>query len=80
MRKIKRPKIGEQVLATRWSDRDPMDPWALGCVKCIHEYQQGFTYTIEGSGREWKHVFRMSPADITSWFRLYGARKAKDPE
>lgn len=29
------PKVGDYVLATKWSDGDPKDPWAIGVVSYV---------------------------------------------
>lgn len=72
MKKIKRPKIGEYVLVTRWNDKDPYDPWCIGFIKSIIETKTEVTYQVEGSNRYWKNVFRITREDGEKWLRLYG--------
>ena len=71
MRKIKRPKIGEYVLATRWADKDPNDPWYLGFVSEVIETKDSIRYMVEGSKRQWHHVFRMSSVEGLKWIEKY---------
>ena len=67
MRKIKRPKIGEYVLVTRWGDKDPEDPWYVGYIYEIRERRGEMTYMVEGSAREWRHCFRITPDEGKTW-------------
>jgi len=67
MRRIKCPAIGEYVLATRWRDHDPFDPWCLGFVKSVNK--NSMHYVVEGSGRQWCNVFRISKAEGARWFK-----------
>ena len=69
MRKIKKPSIGEYVLVSRWSDHDPHDPWYIGFVNCILQYKYGFRYKVNGSLREWPHVFRISKVEGAEWLK-----------
>lgn len=69
MRKIKRPKLGEYVLATRWGDKDLNDPWYVGHVVGVLEHARGMGYYLEGSERQWKHVFRISKDEGAEWLK-----------
>jgi len=69
MRKIKRPKIGEYVLVTRWGDKDPHDPWYVGHIKEITENSNGLFYTLKESPRQWKHVFRITKKEGEEWLK-----------
>ena len=71
MRKIKRPHLGEYVLATRWGDHDPSDPWYVGFVAGILEHTQGMRYMIDGSERQWHHVFRISKDEGAEWLKTF---------
>ncbi len=71
MRKIKYPKIGEYILATHRSDKNPNDPWFAGLVYCITVEQDKTTYRIQGSNREWQHVFRVTATEVEDWLASY---------
>ena len=72
MRKIKKPKIGEYVLGTRWSDRDPCDPWYIGYIKEVIKTPDGILrYMIDGSSRQWRHVFRISKEEGEERLRFF---------
>ena len=71
MRKIKRPRLGEYVLATRWSDHDPHDPWYVGFVCGVLEFTQGIQYMVVGSNRQWRHVFRISKEEGDEWIKNF---------
>ena len=46
------PKIGDYVLATKWNDGDPGDPWAIGIYAGIHslgETQRHMVNNADGS-------------------------------
>jgi len=64
MRKIKRPKIGERVLLTRWHDKSLYDPWFIGFLCEVGENKRGMFYraeTEEGEeSRSFKHCWRIS--------------------
>ena len=63
MRKIKRPKIGDYVLLSRWCDHDPNDPWRVGFIDGITEDKNGICYRCEGSNRWLNHCFRITPEE-----------------
>jgi len=69
MRKIKKPKIGEYVLATRWRDKDPHDPSYVGFIKELIESPEGFRYIVEGSFQQWRHIFRITKEEGESWLK-----------
>lgn len=73
MRKIKLPKIGEYVLASRWPDKDPLDPWCIGFVESIIESLSGIEYMLVGNRRKWKNIYRISKHEGEEWLRLYGS-------
>ena len=76
MRKIKKPKVGEYILATRWSDKDPRDPWFVGIVDCVCECKDGdITATIIGdkTNRRWRKFFRITREEGAEWLRKHGA-------
>lgn len=61
MRKIKRPKLNEYILATNFSDKDLKDPYHISTVTDIWESsEQGITCRVHGSNRWWKHFWRIS--------------------
>lgn len=71
MRKIKRPKIGEYVLATKYSDKDPNDPWYVSFVTEIIEREKNLRYKVEGSEREWRHIFRITKEEGDEWLNNF---------
>lgn len=61
MRKIKRAKLGEYVLLSRWSDKEIHDPWYVGYVTEIIESEElGLSYRCRGSERFFKHCWRIT--------------------
>ena len=71
MKKVKRPKLGEYVLATRHGDKDPYDPWYVGVVVGVLEHINGMGYYVEGSSRQWKHVWRISKEEGAEWLKNF---------
>jgi len=68
MRKINKPKIGEYVLVTKYSDKDPNDSWYVSFITEIIERDgQGKRYKVEGSNREWRYVFRITREEGKDW-------------
>jgi len=67
MRKIKRPEIGEYVLATHWRDKDPFDPWAVGFISEIVIGENEISYKVEGQSRLYRHCFRLSEQEGRAW-------------
>lgn len=50
---------------TKWSDRDPGDPWAIGFLQCVskgnHE-GQGVRYRLHDDGRHYRHCLQINKA------------------
>jgi len=67
MKKIKRPKIGQYVLVSRWPDRDPRDPCSIGFVNGILEDHLGLTYRVNVSDRWYPFVFKISKDEGIEW-------------
>jgi len=65
-------KVGDYVLATRWQDKDPMDPWGVGRITHVLHTSDGVRYKISGSNREWRHCTVITKEQGTTWLRLYG--------
>lgn len=75
--------LGDYVLASRWSDHNPMDPWRVGFVVRIIETWQPHTndtslrYVIgEQNGtwqdrREYKYAKRITPEFGRDWIDMY---------
>ena len=72
MRKAKRAKIGEYVLATKYWDKDPHDPWQFGFISEVTENVKGLFYIVDGSWRVWKNVFRISAEEGKKWIEFWG--------
>ena len=70
MRKIKRPKIGQYVLLTKYRDRDPLDPWVLGFVETILEDKTGFSYRCKDSKRFLRVCFKLSFDEGSEWYLI----------
>jgi hypothetical protein len=70
MRKIKWPKIGQYVLVTKWSDKDPHDPWHISFVEAIIIRKDAVRYKIQGSNREWNHCFRITAQEGDLWLEI----------
>jgi len=60
MRKIKRVKIDDYVLVSRWSDHDLNDPWFIGHISEYGVDNQGDYYKLKEDHRFWRNVFRIS--------------------
>ncbi len=71
MRKIKNPKIGEYVLVTKYSDKDPNDPWCVSFLTDILVRENYKRYKVEDNNREWRHVFRITKEDGKEWLNNY---------
>jgi len=75
VRKIKYPKIGQYVLVTRWSDKNPMDPWYVSVITKIHKIIgiNGIKmyYEVEGSKRLWKNSFSITKKEGEDWLKNY---------
>lgn len=61
MRRIKKPKIGEYCLVSRWADKDCCDPWAMGLIDGLDTRLNGRSfYRVEGSERWFQCCHRLS--------------------
>lgn len=63
MRKIKKPKIGNWVFVSRWSDKHPDDPWAFGFVESIIIDKKWTCVTITNSSRYWPHFWKIKETE-----------------
>jgi len=72
MRKIKKPKIGEYVLVTKYSDKDPNDRWYVSTIESITTTISGTTCRVDGSKLDWKHIYRISKEEGEAWLKLNG--------
>ena len=65
--------LGDYVLATKYSDFDPQDPWRVGYVVRIIKDKRGETYIVgEHDGtwsdfREYKHCRKITPEQGKAW-------------
>jgi len=57
--KKKLPFIGDYVVATRWSDRDALDPWVVGYVTSYNVGAGGRRY-FEVNGKWWENCWGIS--------------------
>lgn len=88
-RKAKRARPGEYVLASKFSDCDPCDPWRVGFVCEVTEVwkpqagQKRFYYVIgdaEGKpaeARRYSYCRRITAEEGDKWLSLYGTDKEK---
>lgn len=60
--------VGDYVFASRWSDCDPGDPWAVGHVSALGE---GFVVVGEVSPRHWPKAMRITPEQGRSIVEQY---------
>lgn len=60
-------EIGDYVLASRWKDADPHDPWAIGLVGGIYQNNFGTFYRIFDSGGE----------PVMSWYMFRHVRRIR---
>ena len=58
MNKVKRPKIGEYVLLSKFSDKDLNDPWVIGILEQIRETEESIWYKTDCL-REFKYCWRL---------------------
>jgi len=61
MRKVKRVKIGDYVLVSRWPDHDPNDPWEVGFITEFGEDTTGTYYRVKD--RYFRNVWKISPEE-----------------
>lgn len=47
-------EIGDYVLATKYSDRDPLDPWRVGYVVKIVQSKRGLGYIVGNRDGTWE--------------------------
>ena len=74
--------LGDYVLASKYSDRDPQDPWRVGFVVRIIIDKRGETYIIgEQDGtwndfREYRHATKITAAAGDAWVLVYWSQPA----
>lgn len=72
MKKIKRPKIGEYVLATQFSDKDPNDPWCVSTVTHILEDEDSIACRVlSGGNRYYRHFWRITKQEGDEWLKNF---------
>jgi len=84
-RLAKRARAGEYVLASKFSDADPNDPWRVGYVCQVIETWKPmpgltkFAYIIGDENGEWvdnrlyRHCRRITANEGDEWIRLYSS-------
>lgn len=67
-------KLGDYVHASKYSDRDPNDPWRIGFVVriideryIIGEFDGSFT-----DHREYRHAKKITPDEGEAWLNFHG--------
>lgn len=78
MRKIKWPKIGQYVMVTKYSDKDPQDPWYIGFICEITYNKNEVLYKVNGSNRIWKNCFKITKEEGDDWLSLYHMYASRD--
>lgn len=68
-----RVKIGDYVLASRWSDRDPHDPWFVGHVAKVEFVRGRFFVWLMESGRSWPHCWKITAEIGEKILKQYGS-------
>jgi hypothetical protein len=70
-------KLGDYVLASKYGDVDPLDPWRIGfVVRIIETWRRGKTYIIgESDGtwsdfREYKHIRKITQEEGEQWLEI----------
>jgi hypothetical protein len=69
--------LGDYVLASKYSDCDPKDPWRVGYVVRIIQDAKGTTYVVgEKDGtwsdfREYKHARRITHDEGRDWLNFH---------
>lgn len=80
-------KLGDYVLASKYSDRDPQDPWRVGFVcRIIRTWEPMaggiLTYVIGNQNgtwadfREYRHCKRITPSEGRDWIARHGGKPA----
>lgn len=78
-------EIGDYVLATKYSDCDPGDPWRVGFVARIIEDRRGTTYIIgEQDGtwsdfREFNYAKKITPPEGREWILAHSHNANVNP-
>jgi hypothetical protein len=73
-------EIGDYVLATRYSDCDPHDPWCVGFVVEIIKNKKGIIYVIgEQFGKllntkKFRNAKKITAIEGQKWLAAYGRR------
>ena len=73
-------KLGDYVLATKWRDCDPHDPWAVGYVcRIIKGWKRRNTLYVVGNAdgtwrdcREYSHARKISQEEGAYWLGMWG--------
>ena len=72
MRKIKLVSLGDYVLLSKYSDKDPQDPWVIGTIS---EYgvdnNRGHFYRVSGCIRRYRHVWKISQEEGAEYLKFY---------
>jgi len=72
MKKLKYPEIGQYVLVTKFSDKDPIDPWYIGFVNYVRCDNNVYSCRVEGSTRLWNNFFSLTKKEGDAWLSKYG--------
>lgn len=60
MTKVKRVKIDDYVLITKYSDKDFTDPWNIGLISEFGEDKKGLFYRVGESNRYYRHCWKVT--------------------
>lgn len=78
MRKIKRPKIGQYVLVTKYSDKSPLDPWRVGFVSEIVIREKSITCKVDTDIREWRNIWSITKEEGAAWLEEHLTKPTPD--
>jgi len=71
MRKIKHVQLNQYVLVTKFSDKNPNDPWYIGLIKEYGVDYKNNYYRVKGSDRYWRNVFEITVEEGNKWIIRY---------
>jgi hypothetical protein len=80
-RRRKTPSVGSYVLASRWSDIDPMDPWHVGIlwkVELTLRTTSRTWYYVEGSSRRWGYAKEITEDEAREIVRAINEKGEND--
>jgi len=68
MQKVKHVKIGDYVFVSKYSDKDPYDPWNIGLICEYGVDTIGHFYKVN-AGRQYRHVWKIEEEEAKLWIQ-----------